>query len=239
MALASVRNPWNLALLKFVKFVVIVVGGMIVHHLTGRRVLVTVLAQLWHQIIDLKLEVVRRLVQIIYVRCLINSHAVICTQMMHLYGFAMSDALRDEDSGICFRDSYGFCSTGSQISWIPPNSSKNSSDLCDATHFFTAASDPLVASYKRFVFKNAEEGGGGMTNYGTLELWHRWREIALQGGLKRCYSRDDKDKIKKVMQEAEVQAFSAITSGSDIHQIDLSFKSAVEQELALLGTKKP
>eukprot|EP00957_Ditylum_brightwellii_P201770 15327159-Ditylum_brightwellii.AAC.1 len=151
----------------------------------------------------------------------------------------MSDALRDEDSGICFRDSYGFCSTGSQISWIPPNSSKNSSDLCDATHFFTAASDPLVASYKRFVFKNAEEGGGGMTNYGTLELWHRWREIALQGGLKRCYSRDDKDKIKKVMQEAEVQAFSAITSGSDIHQIDLSFKSAVEQELALLGTKKP
>jgi len=32
----------------------------------------------------------------------------------------MAAALRDEPSGICFRDLHGFATTGSQISWIPP-----------------------------------------------------------------------------------------------------------------------
>ena len=32
----------------------------------------------------------------------------------------MAAVLRDETSGICFRDLHGFTSTGSQLSWIPP-----------------------------------------------------------------------------------------------------------------------
>ena len=32
----------------------------------------------------------------------------------------MAVVLRDETSGICFRDLHGFTSTGSQLSWIPP-----------------------------------------------------------------------------------------------------------------------
>jgi len=32
----------------------------------------------------------------------------------------MAGVLRDEESGICFRSTHGFMSTGSQISWRPP-----------------------------------------------------------------------------------------------------------------------
>ena len=32
----------------------------------------------------------------------------------------MAAVLRDETSGICFRDLHGFTTTGSQLSWIPP-----------------------------------------------------------------------------------------------------------------------
>eukprot|EP00929_Paragymnodinium_shiwhaense_P053974 TRINITY_DN27055_c0_g1_i7.p1 TRINITY_DN27055_c0_g1~~TRINITY_DN27055_c0_g1_i7.p1 ORF type:complete len:355 (-),score=64.98 TRINITY_DN27055_c0_g1_i7:77-1141(-) len=57
----------------------------------------------------------------------------------------MADALRDEDSGICFSGIHGFITTGSQISWIP-------SQVSLADHLFTCSSDPSVASYKRFRF---------------------------------------------------------------------------------------
>merc|ERR550532_1552219 len=65
--------------------------------------------------------------------------------------------LRDERSGICFRDLHGFNSTGSQVSLLPRF------DVAGAAHLFTCASDPKEAAYKRFDFAypggTGEEGG--------------------------------------------------------------------------------
>lgn len=83
----------------------------------------------------------------------------------------MTFILRDVRSGICFRDVSGFCSTGSQISWLP-----ESSDV-DHSHFFTAASDPLSAKYKRFAFADTTSE---KSDHGSNELWSIWRSIALQ-----------------------------------------------------------
>ena len=38
---------------------------------------------------------------------------------LRLWVEQMADVLRDESSGIRFCNRYGFCSTGSQISWLP------------------------------------------------------------------------------------------------------------------------
>ena len=43
----------------------------------------------------------------------------------------MAAVLRDETSGICFRDLHGFTSTGSQLSWIPPPG-EQASHLCSS-----------------------------------------------------------------------------------------------------------
>lgn len=83
----------------------------------------------------------------------------------------MMGVLRDEDSGICFRDLHGFCSTGSQVSWLPPGAA--------AQHFFTCASDPLAACYKRFCFPAAP---AAPTDHRSLELWRARRRLALAGG---------------------------------------------------------
>ncbi|EED91194.1 hypothetical protein THAPSDRAFT_262877, partial [Thalassiosira pseudonana CCMP1335] len=64
-------------------------------------------------------------------------------------GTQMAGVLRDEDSGICFRGVSGFCSTGSQISWLPSIVSNDG----DNAHFFSGASDPLCGTpYKLFLF---------------------------------------------------------------------------------------
>ena len=92
---------------------------------------------------------------------------------------AMASTLRDEDSGICFRDLHSFCSTGSQISWI-------CASPLTASHFFTGASDPAMCSYKRFSFADAapstaaSDGRDG-DDHGTRDLWDAWRELALGG----------------------------------------------------------
>ena len=57
--------------------------------------------------------------------------------------------LRDDTSGICFRDTHGR-STGSQVSWLPLAGA-----LWRLT--FTAASDPLVTCYKRFAFARRDD----------------------------------------------------------------------------------
>lgn len=59
--------------------------------------------------------------------------------------------LRDEDSGICFRDLHGFNSTGSQVSLLPPladgsDPSNAAAGGLPAQHLFTCASDPLSTS---------------------------------------------------------------------------------------------
>ena len=94
----------------------------------------------------------------------------------------MANTLRDEDGGICFRNRYGFCSTGSQISWLR-KSQHEDSNVEVASHFFTGASDPLCGTpYKLFRFSdpmpninNKEEGN----DHGTNKLWDLWRTRAL------------------------------------------------------------
>ena len=91
----------------------------------------------------------------------------------------MAGALRDEDSGLCFRDVLGgFCSTGSQISWLP--------SLCIPTsgaHFFTGAPDPLCGTpYKLFTFSDPpthDVKEDIENNYKTKELWDLWRQRSL------------------------------------------------------------
>lgn len=88
-----------------------------------------------------------------------------------------ASVLRDEDSGICFRDAHGFCSTGSQLSWLRPG---------ECSHLFTAASDPLSTCYKRFGFGEDARPGAGPSDFGSAELWRLWRGVALKGGLARA-----------------------------------------------------
>lgn len=96
----------------------------------------------------------------------------------------MANVLRDESSGICFRDRYGFCSTGSQISWLP--SMADQGDRCrgkEAFHFFTGASDPLCGTpYKLFLFSDPISNCGKGENthdHDTRQLWDMWRKRAL------------------------------------------------------------
>lgn len=98
----------------------------------------------------------------------------------------MADVLRDESSGIRFCNRYGFCSTGSQISWLPLIA--NQDDRCrgkSASHFFTGASDTLCGTpYKLFKFLDPlSNGGEGEDTYdhGTRKLWDMWRKRVLSG----------------------------------------------------------
>ena len=102
--------------------------------------------------------------------------------------------LRDEQSGICFRSLHGFCSTGSQISWLPTGVDSV------ASHLFTAASDPIVATYKRFTFPSATAG-----DFGSLELWREWRQVALRGGLAKA-PRQVLGRQVKALEEAALRA---------------------------------
>ena len=150
----------------------------------------------------------------------------------------MAAALRDEDSGICFRGLHDFCSTGSQISWLtPPGGGTSESGRGDAapkaapaTHLFTCASDPLVASYKRFAFA-AADGKGVAAGHRSRELWEQWRTVALRGGLERVAGYDEAARIRGLMEAAERQTLGAaaeVGGGSE------ALEAVIAAELALL-----
>merc|ERR1712070_883017 len=93
--------------------------------------------------------------------------------------------LRDECSGICFRDLHGFCSTGSQISLLscaPSGSVGGSTEAVPpgGIHLFTSASDPVIAAYKRFEFGSSVVSGSDEQGHGSLDLWRAHRELALR-----------------------------------------------------------
>ena len=81
----------------------------------------------------------------------------------------MAAILRDERSGICFRDLHGFNSTGSQVSLLEGQA---------GLHFFTCCSDPLVAAYKRFDFRDSSKAE--LLGDLSLQLWQLRRKLALQ-----------------------------------------------------------
>ena len=152
-----------------------------------------------------------------------------------------AEILRDEESGICFRSLHGFCSTGSQISWIPPAQQQQQPSASSsganaavstpmATHMFTAASDPKVAAYKRFTF--AEVSGSrdaAGDNLGTLELWREWRRTALERG---AATKKAMHELQRQMGALETEAMRAASSlGST--QAD-GFAAAVAKERDLL-----
>ena len=83
----------------------------------------------------------------------------------------MAGILRDERSGICFRDLHGFNSTGSQVSLL---GAVEAQDL----HFFTCSSDPLLSAYKRFEFGEASKAPE--LEDLSLQLWRLRRKLALQ-----------------------------------------------------------
>lgn len=106
-----------------------------------------------------------------------KSDAIMSAQSPRWWIEQMSEVLRDESSGICFRDIHGFCSTGSQISWLPTTGKV-------ASHFFTGASDPLCGTpYKLFTFSNpmphSSDKEDELNDNGTNRLWDLWRKKAL------------------------------------------------------------
>lgn len=168
----------------------------------------------------------------------------------------MMGALRDEDSGIAFRETHGFMSTGSQVSWVPL-----ATPATAASHLFTAASDPVVACYKRFTFPLAgpaktteatKEAGGSegkspstvANNMRSLELWQKWRAIDLGGGLeRRAASKAAAKQLREAMGALEENGVlgaatptTSTSSGQGLPQ-DVavrSFGEAVDHELELL-----
>lgn len=132
----------------------------------------------------------------------------------------MALVLRDEYSGICFRDMYGFCSTGSQISWLPSNLE------ADASHFFTGASDPLCGTpYKHFSFRDpfAQSDEKVLNDHGTGRLWQVWRKIALN-------NRSISQKQKTELADMENHAMKSLDRGSS----EKSFAECVQREIELM-----
>lgn len=140
----------------------------------------------------------------------------------------MAKVLRDEESGICFRDTYGFNSTGSQISWLPAGTKQ-------ATHLFTCASDPMIAAYKRFVFPlaGATEVHEQESVNRSLNLWRLWRQVATSGGLdKVAVNKEAAQGVYDEMRAMEEEAFRALAQGTPGSPATLT--ESVERELALL-----
>jgi secernin len=137
--------------------------------------------------------------------------------------------LRDEDSGICFRGLHSFCSTGSQVSWLP-----SSSGVSAPSHLFTASSDPLCAAYKRFSFGDADVPADPPATNPSLELWRAWRRVALAGGLHvAAKSTKVADELKSMMASNEAAALGAVAQGAS--DGPTAFDSSVKAELDALN----
>jgi secernin len=131
----------------------------------------------------------------------------------------MAGILRDEDSGICFRDLHGFCSTGSQVSWLP---------IAGAVrHFFTGASDPLFTAYKEFAFASAPKEESAL---GTRELWATWRDLALRGLAPSAALREAVAGIERSGLERLDQSDRSVSAGEG-GASDTSFEELVALEL--------
>ena len=155
----------------------------------------------------------------------------------------LATVLRDEDAGICFRGLHDFCSTGSQITWLPREGGR-------ASHLFTAASDPLETAYKRFDFGAAAPEATSELHAPneSLLLWRLWRRVALRGGLgtiERMRASAAREAVRSLRaglealeSEALREAGDAAHGSPDAADADggggFGFKRAIEQEVALL-----
>jgi len=141
---------------------------------------------------------------------------------------AMTGVLRDERSGICLRDPVAsFCSTGSQISWLPPHGTDATTG--GAHHFFSGASDPVRTAYKRFSF--GPSASRDETDHGTRDLWAAWRELAL----KQLVPSDKLAATVAGIEEAALASMGQQERGSS----GVSFASAVALELKAVRANTP
>ena len=158
--------------------------------------------------------------------------------------------LRDDASGICFRSTHGFCSTGSQVSWLPPPPAGRAPTPPAgraptpplASHLFTAASDPLGGTaYKRFTFADAPldaaaSASADAASNGSLALWRRWRLLALHGGLERTGGASALEQVRRELAAEEAAALQAVASGAPPADPSMTFAAAVAREAALLDS---
>ena len=138
----------------------------------------------------------------------------------------MACILRDEQSGICFRDRHGFCSTGSQISWLPTiDTSSESTET--ASHFFSGASDPLCGTpYKLFKFSDPMPSKLRTDDHNTKKLWDMWRKRALS---RTKLTSSQRDALSK-MEEEVLSSFGK----ADTTQQLAPFADMVRREIELL-----
>ena len=120
--------------------------------------------------------------------------------------------------------------TGSGSQRAPPGGAAASCLACrlarggghTASHFFTAASDPLVACYKRWTFGDPAAAAAG--DGGSLALWRRWRSIDLAG-------RSVPEAMRRALLEIEAEAVSAAERGGASE-----FSGSVARELELISS---
>ena len=163
--------------------------------------------------------------------------------------------LRDEASGICFREVDGFCSTGSMISWICARAPTAVSQEA-TSHLFTGASDPLLVPYKRFSFARdlptttADSGADdvradGVGGNHSLELWRRWRQMALSRQTVSAALSAQFAEREQATVQAAAHAAARVAAGQQQQQQGIagqpqqaeggeSFATAVARELELL-----
>jgi secernin len=167
----------------------------------------------------------------------------------------MAGVLRDEESGICFRDVDGFCSTGSQISWLPPPTPPGAgaagaagavavrSPAAVASHLFTASSDPVLSAYKRFAFGSSRSHGP--SDHGSRALWqcHRERALAAQhGDGDEAPAGEVRTRLREIeaqaMRESAAVAAAGVADGGPTSDNDdrpgAAFERAIRAELELL-----
>mmetsp|Transcript_102656 Transcript_102656/g.328988 ORF Transcript_102656/g.328988 Transcript_102656/m.328988 type:complete len:301 (+) Transcript_102656:3686-4588(+) len=140
--------------------------------------------------------------------------------------------LRDEDSGICFRDLHGFNSTGSQVSLLFPAAPGAEHSSAPHRHFFSCASDPISTSYKQFAFppaSTASLAAGAPDDHGSLELWRTWRTSALAGRPLPSYARE----LLRAWEDETLAAVAAHPSTGAPAAPDL--RAACQRELTLLA----
>mmetsp|Transcript_17264 Transcript_17264/g.34948 ORF Transcript_17264/g.34948 Transcript_17264/m.34948 type:complete len:462 (-) Transcript_17264:16-1401(-) len=160
----------------------------------------------------------------------------------------MCDVLRDDDSGICFRDVLGgFCSTGSQISWLPSiamgSVPVSESNVNFPVHFFTGAPDPLCGTpYKPFTFSDilqtaSDEENDVEYDHNTQFLWDIWRERALDEAKKRRDLVSNQE--KRALKEMEIAAMSILEPCEENFSPTSSstFAAFVQEEIDLIQDK--
>ena len=110
---------------------------------------------------------------------------------------------------------HGFCSTGSQISWL--------SESSEQSHFFTAASDPLLAKYKLFTFA---DNFSEKDDHDSNKLWSIWRSLVLKRRMRLT------DNTLSSLSKIEDEALSLLEQKNASNKI--SFADLIRMEIRLL-----